>query len=274
MRMRHRPAARNGGGRMRRARRGVVACPRRDTAGGSTLAQLGAVGHTITSETAVTREAEGRVDITRANPLNLLMGRVRSPVSDVIRRVVDIVASVLFFLVFSPILIAVSVAILIDSGRPILYRQGRVGKGGRLFQVLKFRTMVPDAEQKSGPVYAVDDDPRVTPLGRILRRYRLDELPQFLNVLVGRMTLVGPRPERPHFFNVLRKDVPLFELRTCVKPGISGWAQIRVPYAADADVARAKLEYDLYYVMHRGLIFDLAILFETLGVALSGAGAR
>ncbi|MFV1957981.1 MAG: sugar transferase [Planctomycetota bacterium] len=274
MRMLCRPAARAVGGRMRLARRVVVSCPRRDTSVGSTLAQLVALGHTITSETSVTREAEGRVDITRANPLNLLMSRPRSRAADALRRMLDLLFSVTFLVVSSPLLIAVVVAILLDSGRPIFYRQGRVGKGGRLFQVLKFRTMVQDAEKRSGPVYATDDDPRVTRVGRILRRYRMDELPQFLNVLAGRMTLVGPRPERPHFFNMLRKDVPLFELRTCVKPGITGWAQIRVPYAADADVARAKLEYDLYYVMNRDLLFDLAILFETLGVALSGAGAR
>ena len=126
----------------------------------------------------------------------------------------------------------------------------------------------------SGPVFATEHDPRVTRVGAFLRNYRLDELPQFFNVLLGQMTLVGPRPERPHFFNVLRKDVPLFELRTCVKPGITGWAQIRLPYAADSDEARAKLEYDLYYVMHRTLWFDLATLLETARVVLTGAGAR
>ena len=268
------PVARVVGGRLKLADRVVVSCPTPDAQVSSTIAQLVALGHTITSETAAMRRAEGRVDSTRANALNLLMSVPRAPLSDVLRRVLDIVVSSVFLVLFSPLLLVVAIAIVIDSGFPILYRQERVGKRGRLFPVLKFRTMRTDAEQMSGPVFATEDDPRVTRVGHFLRNYRLDELPQFINVLLGQMTLVGPRPERPHFCNVLRKDVPLFELRTCVKPGITGWAQIRLPYAADSDEARAKLEYDLYYVMHRTLWFDLAVLLETVRVVLTGAGAR
>lgn len=273
-RMLERPVARVVGGRLKLADRVVVSCPTPDANVSSTIAQLVALGHTITSETAAMRKAQGRVDSRRANALNLLMSVPRAPFGDVIRRALDIVVSMLFLMLLSPILLVVVIAIVLDSGFPILYRQGRVGKRGKLFQVLKFRTMRTDAEQMSGPVYATEYDPRITRVGHFLRNYRLDELPQFINVLLGQMTLVGPRPERPHFFNVLRKDVPLFELRTCVKPGISGWAQIRLPYAADSDEARAKLEYDLYYVMHRSLWFDLAVLLETVRVVLTGAGAR
>jgi len=273
-RMLGRPVARVVGGRLKLAERVVVSCPKPDDRVSSTIAQLVALGHTITSETAAMRRAEGRVDSTRANALNLLMSVPRVPVADALRRLLDILVSTTLLVLLSPILLAVSLAVVLDSGFPVLYRQGRVGRKGRLFPVLKFRTMRADAEQTSGPVFASEGDPRVTRVGRFLRRYRLDELPQLLNVLVGQMALVGPRPERPHFFNVLRRDVPLFELRTCVRPGITGWAQIRLPYASDSDETRAKLEYDLYYVMHRSLWFDLAILLETLRVVLSGAGAR
>jgi exopolysaccharide biosynthesis polyprenyl glycosylphosphotransferase len=273
-RMLNRPVVRSVGGRLRLANRVIVSCPSPDGRVGSTIAQLVALGHTITSETAEMRRAEGRVDSRRANPLTLLMGLPRMRIADLVRRTLDILVSATFLVLFSPVLVAVAVAVVLDSGFPILYRQGRVGRRGRLFQVLKFRTMRRDAEQTSGPVFATQADPRITRVGNFLRKYRLDELPQFINVLLGQMTLVGPRPERPHFFNVLRKDVPLFEMRTFVRPGITGWAQIRLPYAADSDDARTKLEYDLYYITHRNLWFDLAILLETVGVALSGAGAR
>lgn len=269
-----RPVVRVVGGRFKLANRVVVSCPKPDARVGSTIAQLVALGHTITSETAEMRRGEGRVDSTRVNALNLLMSIPRLRTVDALRRMLDVVVSLLFLLFVSPILLATALAILVDSGWPILYRQGRVGRRGRLFQVLKFRTMRRDAERMSGPVFASADDPRITRIGRFLRRYRIDELPQFINVFLGQMSLVGPRPERPHFFNVLRKDVPLFELRTFVRPGITGWAQIRLAYAADPLEARAKLEYDLYYVTHRRLWFDLAILLETATVALSGAGSR
>ncbi len=131
-----------------------------------------------------------------------------------------------------------------------------------------------DAEKLSGPVWATEEDPRITKVGRFLRRYRLDELPQLFNVLVGQMALVGPRPERPHFCDVLREQVPLFELRTIVRPGLTGWAQVRLAYGASADDARAKLEYDLFYVTRRSFWFDLAVLVETAKVVLTGAGSR
>ncbi len=274
IRMLERPVGRTVGGRMRLEPEVVISCPRRDANVASAIAQLVALGHTVTSESATMQGAEGRVDVARAHPLNLLLARRPAPVSDALRRGVDVVGSALLLLLLSPVFLVAAVATWLDSGFPIFYRQSRVGRRGRLFPVIKFRTMRPDAEEQSGPVFATTDDPRVTAVGRVLRRYRVDELPQLVNVLLGSMTLVGPRPERPHFFNVLRQDVPLFELRTCVKPGVTGWAQIRLPYTAESDEARMKLEYDLYYVTHQNLLFDLAILLETVGVALTGAGAR
>jgi len=190
-----------------------------------------------------------------------------------LQRVVDVILSLTGIILLSPLLLLLVALVPLESKGKAIYKQKRVGLNGRVFTLYKFRSMVEDAEQ-NGPVWAQANDPRVTRLGRFLRTSRLDELPQLLNILKGEMSLIGPRPERPHFFNVLRKDVPLFELRTCVKPGITGWAQIRLPYASDSDEARAKLEYDLYYVMHRTLWFDLATLLETVRVVLTGAGAR
>lgn len=252
----------------------VVSCPMRDPAVGRSIAELVARGHDLTSESATIRRAEGRVDTMRADPLNLLMGRPRSRLMDMSSRILDIVLSGMLIVVAAPLLLAVAIAVVVDGGFPIFYRQARVGRGGRPFRVVKFRSMRKDAEDLSGPVWATEEDPRITRVGRILRRYRLDELPQLFNVLAGDMALVGPRPERPHFCDVLRAQVPLFELRTIVRPGLTGWAQVRLAYGASSDDSRQKLEYDLYYVAHRNPWFDLAILAETARVVLTGNGAR
>ena len=259
---------------MRLEKRVIVSCPMRDPAVGSAIARLVALGHNISSESAMLRAAEGRIDTDLANPLNLLLGRPRNWLSGALSRVMDLVFSAVLLVVLAPVFVVVAIAIMIEDGRPIFYRQRRVGLRGRAFDVIKFRSMYRDAESRSGPVWASENDPRITKVGRILRKSRLDELPQLFNVLVGEMALVGPRPERPHFFTVLRRDVPLFDMRTIVRPGITGWAQIRAPYAAGPEDARCKLEYDLYYVTRRSPWFDLAILFETVGVAFSGKGAR
>jgi exopolysaccharide biosynthesis polyprenyl glycosylphosphotransferase len=222
----------------------------------------------------VLRAAEGRVDSTRADPLNLLLGRPRGRLLDATSRAMDVVLSALLLVLAAPLFVGIALAIVRESGFPVFYRQRRLGRGGRPFDVVKFRSMRQDAEKHSGPVWATEDDPRITRVGRVLRRRRLDELPQLWNVLVGDMALVGPRPERPHFCDALREDVPLFELRTIVRPGITGWAQVRLAYGASSDDARAKLEYDLYYVTRRSPWFDLAILGETARVVLTGQGAR
>jgi lipopolysaccharide/colanic/teichoic acid biosynthesis glycosyltransferase len=168
----------------------------------------------------------------------------------------------------------VAAVVKLDSPGPIFYGQERVGYRGQVFRITKFRTMRVDAELKSGPTWAAKGDQRVTRSGRFLRLCRLDELPQLFSVLVGDMSLVGPRPERPFFVDRLKKEIPFYELREVVRPGVTGWAQIRYPYGASVDDARAKLEYDLYYVKNGSVFLDLAILFHTARHVLMGRGAR
>ena len=149
-----------------------------------------------------------------------------------------------------------------------------MGEGGRIFEIVKFRTMVDGAEAGGEAVWALEDDPRVTNVGRLLRRTRLDEIPQLWNVLRGDMSIVGPRPERPEFLDVLNAEVPYWTRRHFVKPGITGWAQVRHGYADDVDGTAAKLAYDLYYLKHRSLVLDLAILLMTARILVTGSGAR
>ncbi len=269
-----RPTSHTAAGAMRLERRVIVSSPLKDPAVGALIAQMVALGHSISSESSLHRAAEGRVCTLRADPLNLLMSRPSHWFHDLTSRVLDVVLAAGLLVLTAPLFLLVATAIALETGAPVFYRQRRVGMRGRLFDVVKFRSMYVNAEQMSGPVWAAQDDPRVTKVGRFIRKYRLDELPQLFNVLVGHMALVGPRPERPHFFSELRRDVPIFELRTCVRPGVTGWAQVRAPYAAGIEDSREKLEFDLYYVLHRSLWMDMAILLETAGVALRGSGAR
>jgi exopolysaccharide biosynthesis polyprenyl glycosylphosphotransferase len=167
-----------------------------------------------------------------------------------------------------------AIAIRLESPGPALFRQERVGLGGRTFRVLKFRSMYIDAEKDGKPRWASANDPRVTGVGRFLRRTRLDELPQVFNVLKGEMSFVGPRPERPFFVEQLTEQIPFYGARHTVKPGITGWAQVRCSYGASVDDATRKLQFELYYVKNHTLLLDLVILVETVRVVLSGAGAR
>jgi exopolysaccharide biosynthesis polyprenyl glycosylphosphotransferase len=190
------------------------------------------------------------------------------------KRVVDLLVACALIVFTFPLLAIVALAIKCDSPGPILYRQERVGLGGRRFMLLKFRSMVQNAESDGQPVWAAEKDVRVTPVGRIIRRLRIDELPQLLSVLRGDMSMVGPRPERPYFVNKLTDVIPLFAERHKVKPGITGWAQINYPYGASIEDAREKLAYDLYYTENRRLSLDLAILISTVRVVVSQQGAR
>jgi lipopolysaccharide/colanic/teichoic acid biosynthesis glycosyltransferase len=174
----------------------------------------------------------------------------------------------------APVLAVVAALIKLDSAGPVFYGQDRVGRGGRTFRLYKLRTMHKDAEKVSGPVWAISRDPRVTRVGAFLRKARLDELPQVFAVLRGEMSFVGPRPERPFFVQQLKTQIPFYGLREAVKPGITGWAQIRYPYGSSVEDARSKLEYDLYYVQHQSLFLDLAICFHTAKIVLFGRGAR
>jgi exopolysaccharide biosynthesis polyprenyl glycosylphosphotransferase len=202
------------------------------------------------------------------------LGPVRTRYSLFETRVVDLLVACALIVFTLPLMAIVALAIKCDSPGPILYRQERVGLGGRRFMLLKFRSMAQNAEADGQPVWAVERDVRVTPVGRIIRSLRIDELPQLLSVLRGDMSMVGPRPERPYFVEKLTDAIPLFAQRQKVKPGITGWAQINYPYGASIEDAREKLAYDLYYIENRRLSLDFAILISTVRVVVFQQGAR
>jgi sugar transferase (PEP-CTERM system associated) len=190
------------------------------------------------------------------------------------KRLLDVSIALLMLCVGLPIMAVVALAIWLESGLPVIYVQERVGLHGKPFRLYKFRSMRQNAEGDGQPVWATKADQRVTRLGRFLRQTRLDELPQLFNVLLGDMSLVGPRPERPAFVSALEQEIPFYALRHQVKPGITGWAQICFPYGASSEDARQKLQYDLYYLKNYSLFLDLSILCLTLQVVLWGKGAR
>lgn len=217
-----------------------------------------------------------RVDIERLPPDWLARsGALREGrIEAALRRGMDIVLGTALLLATLPLLLVTALAIRLDSPGPILYRQERVGRGGRVFTLFKFRSMVVDAEPGGSPVWARQRDDRVTRVGRLIRLTRIDEIPQVLNVLRGDMALVGPRPERPAFVEKLGQVVPRYHDRAAVKPGITGWAQVNFPYGASVEDARMKLSYDLYYVRRRSLFLDLLILVATVRVVLFQEGSR
>jgi len=195
-----------------------------------------------------------------------------SRISGLLKRFVDIAGSLLLLILTSPLLVLVAVAIKLESDGPILFRQFRIGLFGRPFVIYKFRSMRRDAELQAGPKWASENDPRMTRLGKLLRKFRIDEIPQAINVLRGEMSLVGPRPERPCFFDKLTQEVPFYELRHYVKPGITGWAQVKYRYGASIEDTHRKLQYDIYYAKHRSFTCDVKIMFLTIGVVLFGKG--
>ncbi|HEC35128.1 MAG TPA: sugar transferase [Anaerolineae bacterium] len=188
------------------------------------------------------------------------------------KRFVDICISVLGLLLFCPLLPFVALAIYVDNPGPVFLLQDRVGRRGRVFQVIKFRSMVPDAEEDGVPRWAQKNDRRVTRVGRFLRRTRIDELPQLLNVLRGDMSFVGPRPERPEFVSQLEQEIPFYRVRLVVRPGLTGWAQVRYRYGRSVQDALVKLQYDLYYIKHQSFYLDLQIALRTIGVVLRMEG--
>lgn len=189
------------------------------------------------------------------------------------KRAMDILLSATGLVLALPLMLVVAVLVKVTSPGPVLYRQVRVGLEGRLFTVRKFRSMQQDAEARTGAVWAAKNDARVTPIGRFLRRTRLDELPQLWNALVGEMSLVGPRPERPEFVESLTQQLPYYGQRHAVKPGVTGWAQVRYTYGASVEDALQKLQYDLYYIKHMSISFDLFILFDTVKTVVLRRGA-
>lgn len=191
-----------------------------------------------------------------------------------IKRIFDLIGAILLLVISLPLMLITMLLISLESRGPIFYRQERVGLNGKAFEVIKFRSMRSDAEQDGQPRWATTSDDRVTRIGRLIRLVRIDELPQLYNVLKGEMSLVGPRPERPFFVDTLTKDIPYYAVRHSVKPGITGWAQVRYAYGATAEDAKQKLQYDLYYVKNHTLFLDLLTMCETVSVVLTGKGAR
>jgi len=217
----------------------------------------------------------GKISIETLRPSWLIFsGPTRRKVLyNQIRRLLDISLSIVGLIFSLPLMALAAVAIKLDSQGPILYRQRRVGQRNQTFTIMKFRSMRVDAEPE-GPKWAEKDDPRVTRIGKIIRKLRIDELPQFINILRGEMTFVGPRPERPEFVETLEKQIPYYSQRHLVKPGLTGWAQIRYPYCASVEDAVQKLQYDLYYIKNQSLMLDMITLFETIRIVLFGRGAR
>ena len=215
----------------------------------------------------------GRVSLNMIRPSWLIFSsrgrqaRIAGMARNIVHRIVALVGA-LFSL---PIAIVTAILIKLDSRGPILYKQERVGKNGGAFTVMKFRSMRTDAE-KAGPVWATEDDDRTTRVGKIIRKLRIDEIPQFWNILRGEMDFVGPRPERPHFVSQLAEEIPYYEQRHLIAPGLTGWAQIKYPYGASIEDARQKLQYDLYYIKNQSLMLDAIILFETIKIILFGRG--
>jgi len=190
-----------------------------------------------------------------------------------VKRAQDVVLATIGLVLSAPLMLLTAIAVRLDSSGPILIAQERVGERGGLFTLYKFRSMRADAERGT-PIWARDRDDRVTRIGRVIRVTRLDELPQLWNVLNGEMSFVGPRPERPFFVEQLAEAIPFYRQRHAVKPGITGWAQVKYRYGASIEDAREKLRYDLYYVKHMSIVFDMTIVFDTVKVILSGKGAQ
>jgi lipopolysaccharide/colanic/teichoic acid biosynthesis glycosyltransferase len=191
----------------------------------------------------------------------------------IFKRVTDVTAALVGLAALALVLPWVALANRLGSPGSLFYRQVRVGRGGRRFAIYKLRSMVPDAEAGTGAVWAAQDDSRVTPVGRWLRRTRLDELPQMINVLRGEMSIIGPRPERPEFVEQLAQEIPFYRARHGLRPGVTGWAQVQYAYGRTIEDARIKLEYDLYYVRHASPLLDLQILFRTVAIALQMKGS-
>lgn len=218
----------------------------------------------------------GKVHVDMLRPSWLIFaGRQRdSPIKLVVREAIHRMLALTGLVLSFPIAVLTAVLIKLESRGPIFYRQERIGVSGRVFEVIKFRSMKTDAEADGKPIWAVSNDDRVTRVGRIIRKLRIDEIPQFWNIIKGEMNFVGPRPERPHFVQQLAKEIPYYEHRHLVAPGLTGWAQIKYPYGASVSDAIQKLQYDLYYIKNQSLTLDLVIVFDTIKTVLFGKGGR
>jgi sugar transferase (PEP-CTERM system associated) len=232
-------------------------------------------GVVIENASLLMERITGKLPLNGLNPSALIFtnGFNVKALQQFARRLVSIVVSLTGLMICLPVIPILILAVRLSSPGPVFFRQTRIGLRGREFSIIKFRTMRQDAEA-DGPVWAAKNDPRVTSLGRFMRITRLDEIPQLWNVLRGEMAFVGPRPERPEFVEWLNREIPFYELRHMVRPGITGWAQIRYKYGASLEETWRKLEYDLYYVKHMSLGLDLLIMFETIKTIVLGRGAQ
>ena len=218
----------------------------------------------------------GKLMVEKINPSWLIFseGFHKSQFSKLIKRIIGLVLSVFMIVILSPLMLLAAVLIKLDSKGPVFFAQERVGEDEKPFVLIKFRSMRDDAEAKSGPVWTQKNDPRITRVGGIIRRLRVDELPQLWNVFKGEMSFVGPRPERKFFVDDLKQKVPYYDKRFTVKPGVTGWAQIMYPYGASDKDALEKLKYDLYYIKNMSTAFDLMVIFQTVKIVLLGKGVR
>lgn len=218
----------------------------------------------------------GRVPIESLRASWLIYGKgfVQDTMRTIIKRLTSVLGALVLLALTWPVMLATALLIKLESRGPVIYRQERVGLRGRTFMCLKFRSMRTDAEKDGRAVWAQKNDPRVTRMGGFIRKTRIDELPQLFNVLCGDMSLVGPRPERPAFVEQLKEEIPFYDVRHSVKPGLTGWAQVRYAYGASSEDARRKLEYDLYYVKNHSLFLDLLIILYTVRIVLFREGSR
>jgi sugar transferase (PEP-CTERM system associated) len=255
----------------------IVAMPdRRGTIPMRELLDLRMQGIKIEEAATWLEKISGKIEVESLHPSWLVFGEGfrRNTFVKAIRRAISVIISLIGLILALPLLPFIILAIRLDSKGPVFYTQTRVGKGGRLFKVVKFRTMRQDAEAESGPRWEGDHDPRVTRVGKFLRASRLDEIPQMWCVLKGDMAFVGPRPERPEFIEMLSKEIPYYGVRHIVRPGITGWAQVKYKYGRSVDDSREKLQYDLFYIKNASIGLDLLIMFQTVKTVLLGRGAH
>ena len=254
----------------------VAMTDRRGTFPVEELLQLRLNGVRIEEATSWLEKISGRIEVEQLYPSWLIFadGFRFSTSFNVMRRALSMIVSLILLLVVLPVLPFVILAIKLDSKGPVLYRQKRVGRAGSTFFCYKFRTMRQDAEADTGPTWAGDDDPRITRIGKFLRTSRIDEIPQLWCVFKGSMAFVGPRPERPEFVEWLTKEIPYYGVRHAVRPGITGWAQVRYKYGNTIEDAKEKLQYDLFYIKNASLGLDILIMFQTIKIVLLGRGAQ
>ena len=240
------------------------------------LLDLRLSGVKVEDATGIVEKISGKIEVDSIHPSWLIFseGFRLNPTFMFLRRFFSLVVSLVLLLAVLPLLPLIALAIKLTSPGPVLYAQKRVGRNGKVFTCYKFRTMRADAETAHGPSWAGDNDPRVTLVGRWIRRVRIDEIPQLWNVLRGEMGFVGPRPERPEFVEWLSREIPYYPLRHVIRPGITGWAQIRYQYGASLEESKEKLKFDLYYIKHMSLSFELMIVLESVKIVLLRRGAR